>query len=246
MQSSHLKLRVVLLRSLLFALALTGRTATAASIEFYIPPIGTNLPLESASWGILNYFPLSGQRHHASANVIGTGSIGRTGDGYSPALANAVIKGTPFPTATLHFCMTDCSSPTTYLWLTLQNVVLTSYSPGSSSGGGSLFESIGFTYSSMTATYVKNNAPPPDVHTAWGWMLPADLPVGRAEPYAFAFDINATVAEVLFNRSLSSLGDGMSATLFSPDVAPVPLPAAAWLLLSGLGGLGFIGRRKAA
>ena len=82
----------------------------------------------------------------------------------------------------------------------------------------------------MTATYVKNGAPPPNVQTAWGWMLPAELPVGGAEPYAFAFDIDATAAEVLFNRPLSTLGDRMPATLFSSAVAPVPLPAAALVL----------------
>lgn len=33
---------------------------------------------------------------------------------------------------------------------------------------------------------------------------------------------------------------------FEAVPAPVPLPAAAWLLISGLAGLGFVGRRKAA
>jgi hypothetical protein len=40
-----------------------------------------------------------------------------------------------------------------------------------------------------------------------------------------------------------SNGPGYS-ILYSPDAAPVPLPAAAWLLLSGLGGLALMGGRR--
>ncbi|MEM7470855.1 MAG: VPLPA-CTERM sorting domain-containing protein [Pseudomonadota bacterium] len=37
---------------------------------------------------------------------------------------------------------------------------------------------------------------------------------------------------------------GTSATDINIDLAPVPLPAAGWLLLAGLGGMGYMGRRK--
>ncbi len=43
------------------------------------------------------------------------------------------------------------------------------------------------------------------------------------------------------NRYLWAVHDG---SVGNP-IAPVPVPAAAWLLLSGLAGLGFVGRRKA-
>jgi len=39
---------------------------------------------------------------------------------------------------------------------------------------------------------------------------------------------------------------GMGIAEVMQETTPVPLPAAAWLLLSGLGGLGFVGRRRKA
>jgi hypothetical protein len=39
---------------------------------------------------------------------------------------------------------------------------------------------------------------------------------------------------------------GVSHVSFYNSVAPIPVPAAAWLLLAGLGGLGVVGRRRKA
>ena len=51
--------------------------------------------------------------------------------------------------------------------------------------------------------------------------------------------LNATMGTLVGSASFTQLG-----SLTITEAAPVPLPAAAWLLLSGLAGMGFIGRRR--
>ena len=60
----------------------------------------------------------------------------------------------------------------------------------------------------------------------------------------------AGTASITFNYPTSLPGDGIKHMTINgfqlTDVAPVPLPAGVWLLLSALGGLGFAGWRKRA
>ena len=53
--------------------------------------------------------------------------------------------------------------------------------------------------------------------------------------------------DFIVNNAAGTTGNPVALRVeMTGEASPVPLPAAAWLLLSGLGGLGFIGRRRKA
>lgn len=71
-------------------------------------------------------------------------------------------------------------------------------------------------------------------------------PLGPIEPLGKKFGV-VTVSDILFDRVvLSSTRNAFEFGLVSSTPAPVPLPAAAWMLLAGLGALAGIGRARRA
>jgi len=153
--------------------------------------------------------------------------VTRVTDSYSPSIMNAVLSGTPYPSATLTYCKPNCSSPTGGTSFLLQDVLLNSYNLGS--GGGLPEESVSLNYNKITVTYLPAPTPP---RTAWGGIMPSMLPVGGQSPYSFDFHIDAAGAEELLGRPLSPLGDTLPETLF--NVSAVPEPSTLMLLLAGM------------
>lgn len=75
--------------------------------------------------------------------------------------------------------------------------------------------------------------------TAWGVPPNLNGPAGD-----FVISFNGAPAPTQNDYYTLKTAGGQEMTLTS--LAPVPLPAAAWLLLSGLGGLGLFGQRRLA
>lgn len=55
----------------------------------------------------------------------------------------------------------------------------------------------------------------------------------------------SVTGEIVYDNA-TGIGEYSGISYTINNLAPVPLPAAAWLLLSGLGGLGWLRRRSAA
>jgi hypothetical protein len=61
------------------------------------------------------------------------------------------------------------------------------------------------------------------------------------------FDNTFPLVDQLFMRSFGGQGAALKTLVIDdPAIAPIPLPAAAWLLLGGLGALGAVARKRAA
>lgn len=93
---------------------------------------------------------------------------------------------------------------------------------------------------------------------AYNGTNPINAGASEFDPLTYSFDVSIgdrlfdsiwlewTGGNLVYNKQLGGGTNtmGTSVSLSGDPLAPIPLPAAAWLLIAGIGGLFAVGRRK--
>jgi hypothetical protein len=137
--------------------------------------------------------------------------------------------------------------------LTFDELIVNTFGQPALSPQGPL---VAITDGTTTLVYGGGNILPPISGSSWNSL---SVPL-VASDWTVSTPAGAAASSAQFNSVMSNLsgvyilsdfwtgsgGNGEIVGLDNVDLAPVPLPAAAWLLLSGLGGLGILARRRVA
>ena len=203
-------------------------TVTSASGLYSSIPLGTTI---------------TGTYRFALANGVPTGTIGSTTASWATGNSGGFAESRTPPVPLNAYVFTSTAQVGTFSYATSGGG---QYSPGSGVGvvvGQVLAQCVVATY-----CYIANESNQPTQSSGTFSQLQLDSNAPTWSPQGLPVFASPLLAVGVFSDcNAEGCGpDAVGYNITSLAPAPVPLPAAAWLLLSGLGGLGFFGRKRPA